>query len=140
MAHSRNKGAAAEREFAAAIFEQLGVQMVRNLEQYRNGGCDLIVEDPDHPAAHALDCYAIEIKRQEKATPSIIKNWWTQALEQANRSGKYPCLAYRQSRTPWKVMVPLFVINPDLTRCTDITWTAVMGVNAFCCVVREAIQ
>jgi Holliday junction resolvase len=70
--NSRAKGASAERELARVIHEHLGVRMVRNLEQYRQGGHDLVPHpDETGPVAAALARYAIEAKRyaRGKAAP-----------------------------------------------------------------------
>ena len=48
--------------------------------------------------------WAIEIKRHEQLS---IGAWWRQATQQAEQAGAVPVLAYRQSRKPWAVVVPL---------------------------------
>lgn len=141
MVDARRKGAAGEREFCNLLQEQLGVEVVRNLEQTRSGGHDLVVlEDQGNEASAELDRYAIEIKRHEKVTPSLLSSWWDQTLLQAERASRVPCLAYRQNRTPWRVMVPIFAVNPGMTQCQAIQWTVTMSIDAFCCVIREQLQ
>ena len=45
--NSRNKGAAAEREIAKLLFDELGMTFKRDLEQYRAGDTgDLICDEP----------------------------------------------------------------------------------------------
>jgi Holliday junction resolvase len=90
--NSRTKGATAERELARILGDRLGITLQRNLDQWRAGGFDLI----------GLDQLAIEVKRQENLN---IGAWWEQARRQA--TGKIPILAYRQSRRPWAIVVPL---------------------------------
>ena len=99
-ASQRNKGASGERELAKLVSEALGVNCSRNLEQSRAGGADLLDVWP----------WAIEVKRHEKLQ---IPKWWGQACQQAK--DLYPALAYRQSRQPWTVLVPLSVLmgEPD---------------------------
>lgn len=71
------KGAAAEREFAALVFDQLGTKLARNLEQSRSGGHDLEAVG-DGPAALALRGFAIEVKRYGAITPALLSRFWTQ--------------------------------------------------------------
>lgn len=94
-ASQRNKGAAGERELAKLLAESLGIDCHRNLEQTRSGGADLLGVGP----------WAIEVKRHERL---CIPQWWGQACQQAK--DLYPALAYRQSRQPWTVIVPLGVL------------------------------
>jgi len=90
----RNKGAAGERELSKILADRLGIDCHRNLEQTRSGGADLLGVGP----------WAVEIKRQERL---CIEQWWAQACAQ---SDAYPALAYRQSRQPWTIIIPLGVL------------------------------
>lgn len=119
---SRRKGACGEREFINLLKDYLGDGIERNLEQVRSGGSDVV----------GLDGWAIEIKRAAKPT---LTQWWDQAERQAD--GKTPALAYRLDRQPWRVRVPLHVLNGMAGR--GLTWTTEMGVEAFCAVVRESM-
>lgn len=68
--NARNQGASAERELARAIFDELGVRLVRNLEQSRRGGYDLVPDaEATGPLADWLGRCAIEVKRHAKARP-----------------------------------------------------------------------
>src|SRR5262245_62810646 len=95
-AMQKNKGAGAEREFAAILQKEVddflpnghGVLFKRNLEQTREGGFDIL----------GLPWLALEIKRQETLS---IGAWWQQCLTQAD--GRVPVLAYRQNNKPWRV-------------------------------------
>jgi hypothetical protein len=97
MVNSRTKGASAERELSRLLGDRLGIPFERNLSQCRAGGFDLI----------GLDQLAIEVKRCEKLS---IPQWWQQARQQA--TGKIPILAFRQSRRPWAIIVPLGWLCP----------------------------
>lgn len=133
----RRKGADGERELANLLYDRLGIELKRNLEQSRNGGYDLI----------GLP-FAIEVKRHEELR---TKEWWTQACHQAIDACRAtgddltPVLAWRQSRKPWTFMVPVFFFCPRAERaelgCDSnlIKWchTATVDVDTFCLVVRE---
>ena len=136
MADSRRKGAAGEREFAGLIHDWLGVRLVRNLDQSRTGGHDLVVAD-EGPAAAALDRFAIEVKRYARATPGLLSDWWRQTVTQARRCRRIPALAYRGDRQPWQVIVPLAAIHPDLPHGDDLAHCAVLTLPGFAAVVRE---
>lgn len=119
---SRNKGSAAEREFIKLLEEGLNIKFKRNLEQTRSGGYDVI----------GIDELAIEVKRCEQLN---INGWWEQAVEQADK-GQYPVLAYRQSRRPWSVVVPLSLIAPRKR------WTkekATIDIDTFIKLVKKQI-
>jgi Holliday junction resolvase len=138
MTNGRNKGAGAEREFAAAIRDELGVRLLRNLEQPRSGGPDLYPHpDEAGPTADALRCWAIEVKRHARATPALVGAWWRQATEQAAKVARLPALAYRADRGPWRVVVPLAELRPDLPGWQGHDWTAELSLSGFCAVVRE---
>ena len=92
MVNSRNKGASAEREVSKLLYDELGIKMVRNLEQSRSGGHDLTPEQ----SGGLLDGYAIEVKRYAKITTALLRGFWQQACEQAQRANKVPLLIYRQ--------------------------------------------
>jgi hypothetical protein len=89
----KSKGANAERELAKLLGDRLGISLQRNLEQWRSGGFDLLSDLP----------LAIEVKRCEQLQ---LNQWWKQALRQS-QGGKIPVLCYRQSRQPWRIVVPL---------------------------------
>lgn len=112
-ATSRRKGAAGEREFAAAVLDALGVRLVRQLDQCRSGGFDL-APAPDDTSAGAvlLAGYAVEVKRRRAATPASVAVWWRQAVRQADAAGLRPLLAYRADRQPWHVVAPLHTLVP----------------------------
>ncbi len=116
----RSKGATGERELCRLLSEHLDTVIVRNLEQSRSGGHDLT----------GVGGFALEVKRQEQLS---IGAWWQQALEQAERAGLKPALAYRQSRKPWKFIVRLQDIADNMTGGN----VAEVGLEAFCQLVRE---
>jgi Holliday junction resolvase len=138
--NSRNKGASAEREFSNIIFQWAGIRLIRNLEQSRSGGYDLLVH-PDEvgQVADSFRSLAIECKRYAKPTPALIKKWWQQARDQAQPGRLHPVLAYRADRQDWQVIAPLHLINPDLTENMGLDCTASMSVAALCSIVRDVL-
>jgi len=136
--NSRNKGASAEREFSNIIYQWSGIRLIRNLEQSRSGGFDLLVHSEEvGQVAESFRTLAIECKRYGKVTPGLINTWWQQAKEQAQPNQLHPVLAYRADRQDWQVIAPLYLINPDLTKNLGLDCTASMSVPALCSIVRE---
>ena len=107
---AKTKGANAERELAAIMMgwaAEIGValDLIRNLEQVRSGGHDLL----------GIPGIATEVKRVEVLA---INTWWGQCVGQAvaeghrlgvGEHGIIPLLAYRQSRRPWNFMMRAWV-------------------------------
>lgn len=89
---SRDKGIRGEREFLAELGAELGEALTRNLEQTRDRGADCLV----------VKGWAIEVKRREALSRPA---WWRQAVDQAQRVGAQPMLAYRRNREAWRVML-----------------------------------
>lgn len=136
--NSRQKGAGAEREFAGLVRDWTGVRLIRNLEQTRSGGHDLIVHgDESGTVADAFRTLAIECKRYQTATDGMIQKWWAQASIQADQIGLIPILAYRANRSPWRIVVPIRLLSPALTQSNQIDYTATLNIEGFCCVIRE---
>jgi len=122
-ASQRTKGAAAERELAKLLSERLDVRVERNLEQTRSGGADLLGVGP----------FALEAKRHERLA---INAWWAQACAQAGEA--LPALAYRQSRQPWTILLPLEVLIDPYSKGVD--WLechrAALCIDGFCRLVK----
>lgn len=89
---SRNKGAAAERELATMLSDQLGFAVKRKLGQARDGGDDITIGK-----------YRIEVKRRE----ALRLDEWCKQVEAASGAGDVPVLAYRRNGQPWRVVVPI---------------------------------
>ncbi|MGZ5052331.1 MAG: putative PDDEXK endonuclease [Methylobacter sp.] len=133
MTNSRQKGAGAEREFAALVRDWTGTRLIRNLEQSRSGGHDLIVHpDESGSIADAFRKLAIECKRYQTATDALLAKWWGQATEQADSAGLMPILAYRADRSSWRVMVPMALISDRLCQANRIEYTATLSIEGFC--------
>jgi|SRR5580692_712674 Holliday junction resolvase len=96
---SRNKGAAAERELAALLTDELGFVVKRKLGQAREGGDDIQV-------GH----FKIEAKRRENL--SIMQ--WVRQIEACTAKHEVPIVAFRQSQQEWRVVVRLRDFIPML--------------------------
>lgn len=121
----RRKGACGERELRRLLVDALGIDVTRNLAQDHRGGCDLLGVGP----------WAIEVKRQERLA---LSQWWYQACHQAVDA--IPALAYRQSRRPWQIQIPLeYLLNRDCLQDWYSRPTATVDLEAFCLLTREII-
>jgi Holliday junction resolvase len=135
--NSRTKGASSERELAGLIHDHLGVRLVRILTQSRDGGYDL--EPAPNQTGPVVDCLrgvALEVKRYQAVTPSLLARFWSQAVRQAEAAGLVPALAWRADRQPWRVTVPLAWLA-GMGNGHDLEHTADLSIPAFCLAVRE---
>lgn len=101
----RTKGASSERELAHLLQNELGIVFERNLHQYQEaGGFDLAPKEGQPQVG-----YLIEVKRREEER---LDQWWREACDHAQ--GK-PCMVfYRRSRQPWRVLVDLHDLAPNV--------------------------
>jgi len=136
--NSRSKGSGAELELSNIIYQWAGIRLIRNLEQSRSGGHDLIVH-PDEAGACAdsFRALAIECKRYGKVTPGLIKVWWQQFRNQAELNGLTPILAYRADRQDWQVIAPLHIINGSMSINLALDSTCSVSVKGFCSIIRD---
>ena len=96
--NGRQKGAAAEREIAKLLFDELGMTFKRDLEQYRAADHgDLICDEP-FP-------FVIEVKRY-KAGCAPQPAWWDQVCAAAKSAGLLPLLVYKYNHQSWKWRMP----------------------------------
>jgi len=138
--NSKQKGASSEREFAGLIHDHLGVKLVRVLDQSRAGGFDLAVSpDQAGPVVETVRGLALEVKRYNAITPSLMERFWSQAVRQAEAAGLIPALAWRADRQPWKVTIPLAWLC-GMGTSMDLEFTATLAVEAFCLAVRERAE
>lgn len=89
---SRNKGAAAEREFTAVLSEHLGTKVQRKLGQARDSGDDC-----------QWGKFRFEIKRRE--TLSIME--WCRQIESHCKNDDVPVVVFRQNNQEWRVVMRL---------------------------------
>lgn len=98
MVNGRQKGAAAEREIAKLLFDELGMTFKRDLEQYRAADHgDLICDEP-FP-------FVIEVKRY-KTGCAAQPAWWDQVCSAAQVCHKLPLLVYKYNHQQWKWRMP----------------------------------
>jgi len=127
--NSRAKGAAAEREVAALVFDELGVRLQRNLEQYRSD------EQGD---LNGLDGWTIEVKHYAKAI-DYKPEWWRQVTAAAISNSEEPALVWRGNRQAWRVTVRLAAINSDIS--FDLADEPVtLSFKAWSSLVRESLK
>jgi Holliday junction resolvase len=123
-ASQRNKGASAERELFKLLSEQLGMAVARNFDQTWKGGADTL----------SVEGWAIECKRVESLA---IASWWEQATRQAERTGRKPALFYRQSRKPWRAVLDLHHIAPEVFTAPGSLCE--LALSDACTVIRESL-
>lgn len=126
---SRNKGKAGEREIAALLADLTGHSVKRRVRQ-RDGDSDL----------EGVPGWSVEVKRYAKATRSVIRGWWLQAVAQAAPDASIPVLLYRQDRDEWRAVWPLSI---TLTAKAEgawlhYEWTTEGSIEAWAAVIRES--
>jgi hypothetical protein len=98
VVNGRQKGAAAEREIAKLLFDELGMTFKRDLEQYRAADHgDLICDEP-FP-------FVIEVKRY-KTGCAPQPAWWDQVCAASKSAGLLPMLVYKYNHQQWKWRMP----------------------------------
>ena len=128
MTNGRQKGAAFERELAKMVYEELGITVKRDLEQYRAA---------DHGDLIGLDGWCIEAKRYAKNQGGNFKpEWWRQVTTAANANGTQPVLIYKYDRQPVKCVVFLSSINADYAGKDNV---ATISFPTWCMLVREGL-
>lgn len=103
----KQKGSGGEREVIALLTEwaaEAGVDLTleRNLEQVRHGGADIV----------GVPGMEVEVKRVES---NAINSWWAQVLAASKKTGKWPLLAHRRNRQPWRFRTYVYaaIYPPD---------------------------
>jgi len=126
MTNGRMKGAAWERQCAKMIFDELGIEVKRDLEQYRSA---------DRGDLIGLKNWTIECKRYAKnASNSYKTDWWRQVTAASNAAGTQPVLIYKYDRVPPQCVVLLSSINKDFAGKDN---TATVSFATWCMLVRE---
>lgn len=131
---NRNRGAAAERELARWIRDELGIDVARNLKQFQKSQeGDLTPVGP----------FLIECKYHARLN---VREWWKQAVEQAKKANAVPVVAYKVARKGWRFVLPMDFRGVDLatgapTLCwqREFEYTMDVGPACFALIVREAL-
>ena len=90
---SRDKGARGEREICAILSDELGISAKRNLDQTREGGCD-ITAGP----------FNLEVKRRAKI--GNIYDWMEQAAASCEDTPQKPVVLCRADGKKWLAIMP----------------------------------
>ena len=93
--NSRTKGASGEREFASWLQRVLSLTEtpLRNLEQVRSGGADIVDVPP----------FIFEVKRCEQLD---LRKWWMQVTKAQGQDHHLErVVVFRQNRKPWKGLI-----------------------------------
>jgi hypothetical protein len=132
MPDSRSKGKGFEYEVIQLHYDELGIKLKRDIEQYRvQDHGDLISEDADFP-------FAIECKRRRKGFLPDQK-WWVQTCTAANMCRKIPILIYRFDRLPVRVRVPMSILHKLETEERDWRYVTDMDFDTYAMIAREML-
>ena len=130
---AKNRGSSFELEIAKVLFDELGIQFQRNLEQVRTAGLgDLITSEPDFP-------FSLELKRRRSGV-MIPAGAWMQSVEASDIDrGIYPAVIYRYDHRKPRCVVPFSAIAEMETglRTKTIHEKADISLPRFCKLVRE---
>ena len=114
--NARTKGATGEREFCSWLHARLCLEEMplRNLEQVRSGGAD-VIEIPELPGV------MFEVKRCESL--SLLK-WWHQVRRACSEEHHIPIVVFRQNRKDWEFLISSEIIGvPNgYIRMSHIVW------------------
>lgn len=122
---NRNRGAAAERELARWIKDELGVVVARNLKQYqRSQEGDLTPLGP----------FLLEVKYHARLN---VRDWWRQAVVSAKACGLIPVVAYKVARKGFRFVLPHTSAQGEWSH--DYEFTIDVGPACFAMIVREAL-
>lgn len=94
-ASQRRKGQVGEREAAALLTDEFGVQCKRTLDQPREGGSDI-----------DLQPFAVEVKRRKSLG---LHAWVKQAKAATDEKHRIPIVMCRGDGQEWLVVVPFSV-------------------------------
>jgi len=126
---NRNRGAAAERELARWIRDELGIDVARNLKQMQQSQeGDLTPVGP----------FLIECKYHARVN---VRDWWRQASGQAKKAALVPVVAYKVARKGWRFVLPYTtnIPGPAESWRYDYEYTMDVGPACFALIVRESL-
>jgi Holliday junction resolvase len=122
---NRNRGAAAERELARWIRDELGIDVSRQLKQF---------QEAQHFDLTPVGPFGIEAKYHARIN---VKDWWKQAVVSAKASSLIPVVAYKVARKGWRFVLPHTSAQGDWSH--DYEFTVDAGPACFAMIVREAL-
>jgi len=107
MVNSRNKGASFERDCVKILRAELGdvvdaESLKRNLDQWRDGGTDIIVGE----------LFAVECKRYASGN-WYQQPWLDQAYHSAALLNMIPVLVWKFDRQPMRWTMPLYAVGRE---------------------------
>lgn len=123
---SRTKGQVGERELAALLSAELGVEIHRKLSASRDGGDDLAADGADDVLGWSIEC---------KRTELFQSAFFAQAKRQAD--GKPWAVFWRRSRQPWAVFVDAHYVNAEAFPMTGAVMQ--MDLPTWCQLARERV-
>ena len=139
MVNSRNKGSAYERDVKNRLFDALGMDFRRVLDQWAEAGLpDLVCDDDDFP-------FVIECKRYRSGSTFANPKHWEQICVAATKAGKLPALVYKYDRLPerWRVPIEAMAMLATYERHGndgyDWGYAVEMTFDDFCMVCRELL-
>ncbi|MCZ8113833.1 hypothetical protein [Silanimonas sp.] len=122
---NRNRGAAAERELARWIRDELGIDVSRQLKQF---------QEAQHFDLTPVGPFGIEAKYHARIN---VKDWWKQAVVSAKASSLIPVVAYKVARKGWRFVLPHTSAQGDWSH--DYEFTVDVGPACFAMIVRESL-
>jgi len=139
VVNSRNKGASFERDVKNRLFDALGMEFRRVLDQWAEAGLpDLVCEDDAFP-------FVIECKRYKSGSTFANPAHWEQVCTAATKAAKIPALVYKYDRLPERWRIPIEALamlsnyDPAGDRAETYSWAYAceMSFDDFCMVARE---
>jgi Holliday junction resolvase len=126
---NRNRGAAAERELARWIRDELGIDVARELKQFQQA---------QHFDLTPVGPFGIECKYHARLN---VKDWWKQAAASAKASALIPVVAYKVARKGWRFVLPYTTNIPGYAQSWryDYEYTMDVGPACFAMIVRESL-
>jgi Holliday junction resolvase len=122
---NRNRGAAAERELARWIKDELGIDTSRQLKQYQQA---------QHFDLTPVGPFGIEAKYHARIN---VKDWWRQAVVSAKASSLIPVVAYKVARKGWRFVLPHTSAQGEWS--LDFEFTMDVGPACFAMIARESL-
>jgi len=141
MVNGRQKGAAAEREIAKLLLDELGMTFKRDLEQYRAADHGDLTCDEPFP-------FVIEVKRYGTGCAPQPK-WWDQVCAAAQACEKQPLLVYKYNHQQWRWRIPAQVLidlghphgNIGMREDVTLDWGYAVEMDTETCmtIIREVL-